>query len=97
VRTDGGRVLSVPTTRSIGELVRSALRPAGLPEETVHVYLHDTDLLDPRRRASLRAALVALARRRRATDLDALAATLDDVPETPWKAVGRGGGTPGPQ
>ena len=39
----------------------------------VHVYFHDTDLLDARRRALLRAMLPLLARRAQATDLDALA------------------------
>ena len=91
-------MLAIPTTRTIGELARSVLRPAGLPEDVVHVYLHDTDLVDRRRRWSLHASLVALARRRRATDLDSLATTLAaTAPETSWESVGRGGATPGPQ
>jgi hypothetical protein len=92
------RMLAIPTTRTIGELARSVLRPAGLPEDVVHVYLHDTDLVDRRRRWSLHASLVALARRRRATDLDSLATTLAaTAPETSWESIGRGGATPGPQ
>jgi hypothetical protein len=92
-------MLAIPTTRTIGELARSVLRPSGLPEDVVvHVYLHDTDLVDRRRRWSLHASLVALARRRRATDLDSLATMLAAAaPETSWESVGRGGGTPGPQ
>ena len=93
------RVFAVPTTHTIGELARAVLRPAGLPQAVVHVYLHDTDLLDGRRRSALTAALAALGRRRRATDLDALTALLAaSAPELPWAAVGRGGGgTAGPQ
>ena len=57
---------------------RSAIsrgRSAGAISPTlVHVYFHDTDLLDARRRALLRVVLPVLARRARVTDLDALAA-----------------------
>jgi hypothetical protein len=40
----------------------------------VHVYFHDSDLLDPRRRRALSAALTVIGRRRRATPLDAVPA-----------------------
>jgi hypothetical protein len=45
----------------------------------VHVYFHDTDLLDSRRRVALRAGLALLGRRRRPLDLDQLAADLADA------------------
>jgi hypothetical protein len=49
----------------------------------VHVHFHDYELLDRRRVVALRIALALLARRRRASDLDALAETVgDDAPET---------------
>ncbi len=94
VRTvQDGRVLAIPTTRTIGRLARTVLRPAGLPEPVVHVYLHDTDLVDRGRRAALTAGLRALGRRRRATDLDALATMLaGSAPEIDWGSVARGGG-----
>jgi hypothetical protein len=84
------RFLAVPTTHTIGDLARSVWRPRGL-REGVHVYFHDTDLLDRRRRAVLTAGLVALARRRPVSDLDALARTLADTArELDFAAVGRG-------
>ena len=51
----------LPTTHTLGALVRAVLRP--LPPY-VHAYFHDHDLLDPRRRAALVAALRLLGRRR---------------------------------
>ena len=57
-------------------LAREVLTPAGLRADVVHVHFHDTDLVDPRRRAALAWSLRVLARRRRPPDLDALAATL---------------------
>jgi hypothetical protein len=54
------------------------------------VYFHDTDLLDPRRRALLRVVLTALGRRANPTDLDALAAWgLPDLPRVAWADVAR--------
>ena len=70
-----GRTLgAIATTHSLGDLARSLPR-RDLPE-LVHVYFHDTDLLDGRRRALLRLVLPALARRAHVTDLDALGARL---------------------
>ena len=66
----GRRVLELPTTHSIGMLVRAV--PAPLRHPLVHVYFHDTDLLDAKRRAALRLGLAVLGRRRRATDLGEL-------------------------
>ncbi|MET0561596.1 MAG: hypothetical protein ABW012_08320 [Gaiellaceae bacterium] len=73
VELPSGRTLAaIPTTHSLGDLAR------GLPRRDlpalVHVYFHDTDLLDARRRALLRVVLPALARRAQVTDLDTLSA-----------------------
>jgi hypothetical protein len=68
----GGReLLELPTTHSLGMLVRALLR--GLRDRYVHAYFHDTDLLDRRRSAALQACLWLLARRYRPSDLDELA------------------------
>ncbi len=77
---DGRRVRELPTTHSLGSALRALLR-GGLRGEVVHVHFHDYELLDRRRAAAIRLALVLLARRRRPTDLEALAATVgDDAP-----------------
>jgi hypothetical protein len=65
----GRRLLALPSTHSIGMLVRAL--PRRLDEQLVHVYFHDTDLLDRRRALALRTALRVLALRRTPTDLDA--------------------------
>ena len=77
----GGELLELPTTHSLGMAARAALSVAGSTEPIVHVYFHDTDLLDRRRALALRFALEVLGRRRTATDLDRLAELADgDVP-----------------
>jgi hypothetical protein len=71
-----GRTLRVvPTTHSLGDLARTLRRRSALPWFT-HVYFHDTDLLDVRRRALVRVLLPLLARRATPTNLDAIAARL---------------------
>jgi len=70
----GERLLELPTTHSLGMLARAGLNPRALDEPLVHVYFHDTDLLDRGRAAALRASLGLLARRRRPADLDDVAA-----------------------
>jgi hypothetical protein len=67
---DGRRVLELPTTHSVGMLARGVLGP--LREPVVHVYFHDTDLLQPPRRLALLYGLRLLALRRTPTDLDEL-------------------------
>lgn len=68
----GGELLELPTTHSLGMAARAALRGADV--EVLHVYFHDTDLLDRRRATALRFALAVLGRRRTVLDLDELAA-----------------------
>jgi hypothetical protein len=89
VELPSGRTLgAIPTTHTLGDLARG-LSSRRLPE-LVHVYFHDTDLLDPRRRALLRTTLPLLRRRAQVTDLDALAAlTLPHAPRVPWDDVAR--------
>jgi hypothetical protein len=85
---DGPALVSVPTTHSIGELVRAVIRPGGLRDPVVHAYFHDTDLLDPRRRLLLAGGLSLLGRRRVATDLDRLA-ELVSFAERRWQTAAR--------
>jgi hypothetical protein len=68
----GRRLLELPATHSLGMAARAALDPQPLAD-VVHVYFHDTDLLDPKRRLVLELALRVLGRRRRPVDLDTLA------------------------
>jgi hypothetical protein len=63
----GLRLLELPTTHSIGMLARGIWAP--YRRQVVHAYFHDTDLLDRRRLAALRAGLAFLALKRTATDL----------------------------
>jgi hypothetical protein len=72
----GSELLEVPSTHSVGMLAHEVLSPNGLQADVVHVHFHDTDLVDRKRRAALVWGLRALARRRRPTDLDALASLL---------------------
>lgn len=67
----------LPSTHSIGAAVRASVRRLRLP--VVHVYFHDTDLLDARRRVALHAALAVLRRRCAPSDLEALAR--EEAPE----------------
>jgi hypothetical protein len=84
-----GTLRAVPTTHGAGDLLRAVLRPGALPGR-VHAYFHDTDLVDSRRRRLISLALRLLARRRPASDLDAVAATLASAPMQLWHDVARG-------
>ena len=98
VQTSSGGVLAIPTTHSLGELVRAAFRLPHPPDPVVHGYLHDTDLLDTRRRRALVAALAVLGRRRTACDLDTLAARVrEQAPLIAWESVARGGASGAPE
>jgi hypothetical protein len=82
----GALLPELPATHSLGMLARAVLGP--LPT-FVHAYFHDTDLLVPRRRLPLEAALRLLGLRRRPTDLDdAVSATLEG-PERPFADAAR--------
>jgi hypothetical protein len=86
VLEDGRRLLELPATHSIGMLVRAALAP-GLPAG-VHVYFHDWDAVDARRRTALRAGLRVLSLRRRPLTLAELADTAGaDAPELAFAAA----------
>lgn len=85
----GEELLALPTTHSLGDLARALLRRRAL-SGVVHVYFHDTDLLDRRRRMLLGALLPLLARVAEPTDLDALrAAIADGMREIAWDDVAR--------
>ena len=80
----GARLLELPTTHSLGLAARALLRPPA----ALHVYFHDTDLLDRRRRLALHATLVALGRRRVPLDLDRLAdEAAASAPERPFASA----------
>jgi hypothetical protein len=84
----GRELRAIPTTHSLGELARALGRRALPP--LVHVYFHDTDLLDRRRRLLVGVGLRVLARRARVLDLDVLAAqVLPDAPSIAWDDVTR--------
>ena len=91
VATGVGNVLAVPTTHTLGGLVRLSLLLKSIPAAVVHGYFHDTDLLDGRRRRALRAALTLLGRRRATRDLDELAAEVRrNAPTVSWDEIARG-------
>jgi hypothetical protein len=85
----GGGLTAIPTTHTLGDLARAFRRRAALPALT-HVYFHDTDLLDVRRRALLRVLLPLLARRAARTDLDAVVALVPaSARHVAWDDVAR--------
>lgn len=77
---DGGELLELPATHSLGMLGRGLLRLRG----PVHVHFHDWELADGPRRVALEALLRALARRRRPLAVDALARAAAGAPDEPW-------------
>jgi hypothetical protein len=84
IRLGDRRLLELPSTHSLGMAARACLRP--LPRH-VHVYFHDTDLVDPWRRLALWAALTALGRRRHPSDLDTLSASMAAAGEVDFVQV----------
>lgn len=87
---DGRSLLELPATHSVGMLARSVLSHA-LGEPVVHVHFHDWDVLDPRRRLALEAALRLLRLRRRPLGLDELAARArETAPAVEFAAAARG-------
>jgi hypothetical protein len=85
LRLGDRRLLELPSTHSLGMAVRAA---ASALTSHVHVYFHDTDLLDSRRRSALRAALAVLGRRRASIDLEQLAADVADrAPERDFASI----------
>jgi hypothetical protein len=71
LRVGDASLLELPATHSLGMAARAALRR--LPDY-VHVYFHDTDLLDRRRARALEWALRIIGRRRTPERLDRLQA-----------------------
>jgi hypothetical protein len=90
VQLASGQLLrTIPTTHSLGDLGRALVRRQPLPA-VVHVYFHDTDLLNRRRRGMLRGLLPLLAHRTQPTDLDTLGRqVLDNAPSVVWDDVAR--------
>jgi len=72
LRVGDKKLLELPATHSLGMAARAAFR-RGLPR-FLHIYFHDTDLVDRRRLRGLLTALAVIARRRRPVRLDALTA-----------------------
>ena len=89
IRLPSDRLLAaIPTTHSLGDLGRALVRRSLPP--IVHVYFHDTDLADRRRRILLRALLPLLARCAKPTNIDTVAGEhVPDTPEIPWDDVAR--------
>jgi hypothetical protein len=76
LRVGDRRLFELPTTHPVGPAVRAA---AGALPRAVHVYFHDYELGERRRRLALTAALAVVARRRPVASLDAVAARLEPV------------------
>jgi hypothetical protein len=87
VLPSGATLDALPTTRSLGSLARALWSRRGPAEPVVHVYFHDTDLLDRTRSAVLRSVLAVLARRRQASSpLD----LPEPARERSWEELARG-------
>jgi hypothetical protein len=81
----GASLLALPTTHSIGDLLRRVWRTHGF----VHVYFHDTDLLERSRRLAVMAALRVLGPTARVMDLDGLRHAHVAATRT-WSEIARG-------
>ena len=84
----GRRLLELPATHSIGMATRGALSGLG---GYVHVYFHDTDLLDRGRRTALQLALGVLSRRANVSDLETLSEAQEDAPTLSFGQAAEGG------
>jgi hypothetical protein len=82
LRVGDARLFELPSTHSLGMAVRAAF---GRLPAYVHVYFHDTELLDSLRRRALTAALTMIARRRRPTPLDAVSAEAETAFAERWR------------
>ena len=83
----GHRLLELPATHSLGMALKAALDPLPMPE-VAHVYFHDTDLLDRKRRLALQFALRVLGRRRQPIGLEQLTQeAARAAPERPFRSV----------
>jgi hypothetical protein len=69
----GSELVALPTTHSLGSLARALASVRDPVEEVVHVYFHDTELLQPSRRFALAAALRLLRLRRLPAEPELLA------------------------
>jgi hypothetical protein len=87
-------LVTLPTTRSLGELVEGLPPWRPFDEKVVHVYFHDTDLLDARRRLVLTGALRALRLRRAPAEPETLARGAATT-EVAWRQVARPAGSGG--
>jgi hypothetical protein len=85
--SSGRTLLATPTTHSLGDLARK-LVGRDLPD-VVHVYFHDTDLLNLRRRLLLRVVLAGLARRAQPSGLDVVTVWSILKSGFGWDAIGR--------
>jgi hypothetical protein len=86
---DGGRLLALPTTHSIGRAAGAMLDPQPL-RDLVHLYFHDSDLRSRPRRSALLGALALLRRRRAPSDLEQAADELAEIaPEVELSSVSR--------
>jgi hypothetical protein len=84
----GAELIALPTTRSLRSLARTLAGLGSFEEEVVHVYFHDTDLLDAWRRHALAGVLRLLRLRRVPADPTSLARNLATV-RLPWTTVVR--------
>jgi hypothetical protein len=88
VLSSGAELLVLPTTHSLGSLGRALARPREADEPVAHVYFHDTDLLDVKRRLALGTALRWLRLRRLPADPETLARGLARS-RVPWASIAR--------
>jgi hypothetical protein len=84
----GAELVALPTTHSLGLLARALVSARGPAEEVVHVYFHDTDLLQASRRAALAAVLRLLGLRRLPAEPALLARGLPNR-AVPWESLAR--------